>query len=95
MERMQRYQVSLTRENVDEFRDHCKAFRLPKSQMSATLDDFLKEMNQFMRSCREKGKFTIADLFEMMGRNIMESLEDENAKQTPKAEGVAKRIAKK
>jgi hypothetical protein len=72
-----RYSLSLTPENVNTFRSLCKQFKLPESQLSSSVDDFIMEMNRTMQKCVSKGSVTITDLFTMMGESIQASLEEE------------------
>jgi hypothetical protein len=58
--------------------------------MSNTVDDVLKELVETLESAIKKGRFTMADMFKMMGKQ-MQLLEDENGKSAPKTTPVAKR----
>lgn len=79
-----RYSLTLTKENVNEFRLLAKQFRMPASQLSVSVDDFLKEMNATMRRCYEKGSVTLTDLFTMVGHNIEAAMKEESDAQKRK-----------
>lgn len=88
-----RYMLTLEEDLVNEFRGHCKTFKLASGQLSSSTEDMLKELNQMFKRCKETGKLTITDLFQMMGQNIQEAMENEE--QTPETKGVVQTLTKK
>lgn len=65
-----RYMFTLTQENVEEFQKLTREVGLPPSTLSRAVDDFIRDINQIMKKAKAKGKFTIRDIFTMMGEQI-------------------------
>lgn len=87
---IKRYSLSLEQELVTEFQAHVKAMKLGKHTMSVACNDMLKGMNQLFRQALETGKFTVTDLFTMMGQTMESSMEEQYAESTQKTAKVAK-----
>lgn len=94
---LKRYYLSLDQEAVEEFQKHCTQFGLQRGQLSASCNDTIREMNTMFRRCQENGKFTVKDLFAMIGENIIKSIEEEgkNEKSSQKAKTLARQITKR
>lgn len=92
-----RYSLSLTINNVNEFKEHCQAFGLAPATLSYMTDDMIVEVNKMFRRSKETGKLTVGDLFRILAENIdeeikeMETERSENAKSSPKATKVESR----
>jgi len=89
-----RISITVTESVVTRFQTICKETNLPPATLSRAIDDFLKGIVDVLETARRSGKFTISDMFNMMGKQ-MELLEMEelkpNVKQTPKATAVAEK----
>lgn len=88
-----RVTLTLTESVVTRFRTICKETNLPPATMSRAIDDFLKGMVDVLETARSRGRFTIRDMFTMMGEQMELTQEGkESAKSTQKAKSVGKRV---
>lgn len=78
-----RYSVTLTPERVDAFQDAAKALGLPPGTMSASIDDFLKDMTAVLVKAKVRGKFGLNDIFITIGEQI-EKLQEEEKRDAEK-----------
>lgn len=65
-----RYQVTLTKSNVDDFQKLAKEMGIPLSIMSQILDESLQKVTASIRKFRERGTATFADLFHVIGEEM-------------------------
>lgn len=72
-----RYSLSLTEKNVDRFQALCKEFKMPAKTMSNVCDDAIMEVSRVFQTAKEQGKFSIEDIFKLMGRQIELLMEEE------------------
>jgi len=92
-----RITITVTESVVTRFQTICKETNLPPATLSRAIDDFLKGIVDVLETARRSGKFTISDMFNMMGKQ-MELLPEEvktSAQSTSKAKGVEKKHAKR
>jgi hypothetical protein len=85
-----RYALSLTAEYVEKFQSICKTGGLAPSTLSRAVDDFLKDIVQVMERAQAAGKFTIRDMFIVLGEQ-MEKLQEESNNDAKKANEVPKK----
>jgi hypothetical protein len=91
-----RVTVTLTESVVTRFQTICKEMNLPPATLSRAIDDFLKEIVDVLETARSRGRFTIRDMFEMMGKRLELIQEGKtDVKPTPKNKGVAKITSKR
>lgn len=74
-----RYSVTLTPVNVKTFQAHCRQFGMPPGTLSAAIDDFIRDLNQVFDTAKAQGKFDLADIFRLMGKQV-ELFEEEERK---------------
>jgi alcohol dehydrogenase class IV len=67
---IKRYQLSLTQENVDKFRELSRKIGMPDRFLSTSVDAYIGEMDKMMEKALAKGKITISDMFMQMGESI-------------------------
>ena len=94
MGQKKRYALTLTVSNVERFQAACKQFGLPASTMSKACDDIIKDLCGVLEKAISQGKFSIKDLFDVMGQQLELLYEEEKndaKKQTQKATRVAKK----
>lgn len=91
-----RVTVTLTESVVTRFQTICKETNLPPATLSRAIDDFLKGIVDVLETARARGRFTIRDMFEMMGKQ-MELLQEgkDEVKPAPKNKRVAKVATKR
>lgn len=85
-----RYNLTLTQETVEEFQELAKSLKMAPSAMSAVCDEAIAGVMKVVKQAKSTGKFTITDLFTMMGEITQEAMEVEKnetraipEKQTP------------
>lgn len=83
-----RYNVTLTPANVERFRQLCKDLGLPAGTMSAAIDDLLRNLGDMFQAAKDQGKFSMSDLFALMGKQLGE-IEEEDKKRDPEQKRVA------
>jgi len=74
-----RYSLSLTVSNVDEFQKLAKEFGMPQNQMSITCDDAIREISGLFQLAKSQGKFTVKDLFTLMGQQMELAINEERS----------------
>lgn len=74
-----RYMFSLTQENVETFRTLTRSMGMPPSTLSKAIDDFIWDINKTLLQAKERGTFTIRDVFNLMGEQ-MELLQKEEVR---------------
>jgi N-methylhydantoinase A/oxoprolinase/acetone carboxylase beta subunit len=67
---IKRYQLSLTEENVKQFRELSGKIGMPDRFLSTSVDAYIGEMVKMMDKALAKGKFTVSDMFFQMGESI-------------------------
>lgn len=65
-----RYMLTLTKENVETFRSLTTALGMPPSTLSKAVDDFIRDINGVLSAARDRGTFTIKDIFQLMGEQM-------------------------
>lgn len=96
-----RYQLTLTEENVNRFQAIAEKLKMPKSTMSAMLDESLASLVKNMEKWVSQGKVSMVDLFAMIGEQLDELSKEEKqdaaderqattAKKRPQAKKVGK-----
>lgn len=65
-----RYTLSLTVANVEKFQTLAKQFGMPNNQMSLACDDAIREMAELFQTAQTQGKYTIQDLFKLIGQQM-------------------------
>lgn len=71
-----RYQLTLTAETVEEFQATAKEMGLPSSFMSQVCDETIDSMLKMLKRVQAQGKFSITDLFTMLGEHIQEATDE-------------------
>jgi len=90
-----RIMITVTESVVTRFQTICKETNLPPATLSRAIDDFLKGMVDVLEIARSRGRFTIRDMFTMMGEQMQLIEEDKtDVKPTPKNKGMAKKLTK-
>lgn len=86
-----RYMFTLTAERVEKFRALVKEVGLPPATLSNAIDDFVRDMTEVMESAKQRGSFTIRDIFTAMGKQVELILQEESnvreKRQKEKAQG--------
>ena len=72
-----RYMFTLTAENVEKFQKLVKDARLPNSTLSSTIDDFLRDIIPVMERATSAGRFSVVDMFRVMGEQVQSIIEEE------------------
>jgi hypothetical protein len=72
-----RYNVTLTPLIVERFQSLCKEFGLPPQTMSYAIDDFLRDFSSVFQTAKDQGKFDLADIFKLMGKQVELFMQDE------------------
>jgi hypothetical protein len=84
-----RITITVTESVVTRFQTICKETNLPPATLSRSIDDFLKGIVDVLETARSRGRFTIRDMFTMMGEQMELIQEGKNdVKQTSKTKGV-------
>lgn len=83
-----RYSVMLTPANVARFKGLCKDLGLPSVTMSLAFDDLLVSMADMFQETKDRGSFSMADLFNLLGKQIKE-IEEEDRKRDPEQKRAA------
>jgi len=78
-----RVAVSMQRTTVSEFRTLAKELGFDKSFVSEVCEDALLRTIKLFKVAKAKGKFSVVDLFQMIGEE-MESLQEMESKTCPK-----------
>jgi hypothetical protein len=71
-----RHMLTLTESYVKRFQNLCRDIGLPPATLSNALDDSLKVLVDSMEMARKGGRFTVTDMFTMVGQQ-MELLQTE------------------
>lgn len=88
---LRRYNVTLTKETVDEFQALTKVMKFPQNIMSQICDEAISKTLQTFKHFREKGNLTLTDLFTMIGEETQKMMdEDKNSVQVGKETSVKK-----
>jgi hypothetical protein len=89
-----RHTLTLTETVVVRFQNICRETGLPPATLSNAVDDFLKGIVDVLETARRSGRFTLSDMFNMMGKQmeLLPMEEKQGAKSSQKAKGVVKRI---
>lgn len=77
MSEKKRYYLTLTAENVERFHAACKKIGLPANTMSKACDDIIKDLCGVLETAISRGKFTIKDIFDVMGQQLELLYEEE------------------
>lgn len=87
-----RIMITVTESVVTRFQTICKETNLPPATLSRAIDDFLKGIVDVLETARRSGKFTISDMFNMMGKRLelAEMEEVKNVQKKPQTKGVDK-----
>lgn len=72
-----RHMLTLTTENVEKFRKITCDAGLPSSTLSHAVDDFIRDIIPIMERATSGGKFTVVDMFRVMGEQVQSIIEEE------------------
>lgn len=81
-----RVMLTLTAENVERFQNHCRANGLPLGTLSASVDEFLRDILKVVDRAVDTGKFGMRDMFEMMGDTIEKLQEGDSVNEKKRKE---------
>lgn len=76
-EKKRRYSVTLTPSIVDRFQALCKEFNMPANTMSNVCNDSIMEVTKVFLTAKDQGKFSIEDIFRLMGQQVELLMEEE------------------
>lgn len=76
-EQKRRYSVTLSPSIVNRFQGLCKEFNMPSNTMSNVCNDAIQEVSELFVTAKQQGKFSIADVFRLMGQKCAELIEEE------------------
>lgn len=77
-----RYSLSLTQETVEDFQKTAKQLKLPNSVMSTLCDEAIAGTLKVFKQALASGKFTLTDLFTMIGQVTQQAIEEERKNET-------------
>ena len=76
-EQKKRYMLTLTPSVVDRFQALCKEFNMPSKTMSNVCDEAILEISKVFQTAKSQGKFSIEDIFRLMGQQVELIIEEE------------------
>lgn len=89
-----RYQLTLTRENVEKFQDIANRLNMPQNILSYTVDEYLLNLSEAMESLLETDSITAGDFFTVLG-NQLKKLEVQQNDEAKVHEGKEKKKNRK
>lgn len=71
-----RYQLTLTSDLVDEFQRLSREMGMPPGFLSSSIDEYLVQITDVLKTIVDKKKFTLKDMFQFMSDQL-EDLDDD------------------